>query len=272
MRFRITGRRTGIVAAAVAAIVLGLAGHSLLIEPFRIEVTRHVIRGSVPKPLTIAHLTDLHTSGLGRRELKMLALLEQERPDAIVITGDTTADTGTLEMSRDVLGKLNAPLGVWAVRGNWELWRPSTEERAFYESVGINFLLNSSRRLTEGIWLAGLDDPLVGAPDLDGALEGVPADVFTILLFHEPDFFDKTAGKCDLALSGHLHGGQVRFPWIGPLWLPARTRNFIEGWYESKGSRMYVSRGIGTSILPVRFNCRPEIALITIAREIGSSN
>ena len=75
---------------------------------------------------------------------------------------------------------------------------------------------------------------------------------------------DRIAGKCDLALAGHTHGGQVRLPWLPPLWLPRGSGRFVEGWYEREGSQMYVCRGIGMSILPIRFFCRPELAVITV--------
>jgi predicted MPP superfamily phosphohydrolase len=92
----------------------------------------------------------------------------------------------------------------------------------------------------------------------------VPADVYRIALFHSPVFFEEAAGSCELALSGHTHGGQVRLPPLGPLWLPPMCGRYVEGWYDLNGSRMYVSRGIGTSILPIRFMCRPELAIITL--------
>jgi predicted MPP superfamily phosphohydrolase len=187
-----------------------------------------------------------------------------ENPDLIVITGDTTADTGTLEMAGSLLSKLRAPLGVFAVRGNWEIWRRSPREQAFYESVGIKLLVNASAKVREGIWIAGFDDATAGKPDLDAGLRGVPPEAYTIALFHTPEFFDSIAGRCDLALAGHMHGGQVRLPWVGALWVPARDRRYVDGWYQRADSRMYVSRGVGTSVLNVRFNCRPEISIVSV--------
>ena len=166
-------------------------------------------------------------------------------------------------MCRQVLTRLRAPLGAWAVRGNWENWRPSINERAFYESAGVHFLLNSSAPVG-GLWLVGLDDEASGRPDLDAALRGVPRGAWTLALFHSPTYLDQAAGRCNIALAGHTHGGQVRLPFLGPLWLPRGCGRFVEGWYEERGTRMYVSRGIGTSILPIRFFCRPELDLITL--------
>ena len=266
-----TGRRV----AVGVLLLLGLAAifDASLIEPYRIEVTRsHYHAGScsgagaLSTPLKIAQLSDLHTYGVGRRERRLLALLEAEQPDLIVVTGDTLANTGTYEMCRELLSRLHAPLGVWVVRGNWENWRPVKGERAFYASAQVHFLLNEARPVREGVWVVGLDDPSSGSPDLEAALKSVPAGAFTIAVFHSPAYFDQMAGCCPLVLAGHTHGGQVRIPLVPTFWLPRGSGRFLEGWYERAGGHMYVTRGIGTSILPIRFLCRPELAIITVER------
>ncbi len=240
-----------------------LVADAFWIEPYSIEVTRWRVNAPLAPPLKIAHVSDLHTHGLGRRERQLLALLDAERPDIIVISGDTVAETGTYDMCREVLSRLHAPLGVWVVRGNWENWRPLKHERAFYQSAGVHFLLNSGAPVRPGVWLAGLDDPWTGDAKPDAALAGAPPGAFTIFLFHSPGYFDQLAGRCNLALAGHTHGGQVRPPFIRPFWLPGGCGRFLEGWYEQGGSRLYVSRGVGTSQIPARFRCRPELAMIT---------
>jgi uncharacterized protein len=104
----------------------------------------------------------------------------------------------------------------------------------------------------------------VGRPNLEEAMKGVPPNVYTIAMFHSPIFFEVIAGKVNLALAGHTHGGQIRIPFVKPFWLPKGSGPFLEGWYEEKDSRMYVNRGIGMSELPVRFRCPPEVAFITL--------
>jgi predicted MPP superfamily phosphohydrolase len=250
--------------AEAAAMVDGF-----LIEPYWIEVTHHTIHAGMPAfgiaPLKIAHLTDLHTHGVGVLERRLLAKLAAEKPDVIVITGDTLSGfTGTYEEVHELLKDLHAPLGVWIVRGNRENGRPVPDERAFYSSAGVHFLLNEAQPIRDGVWITGLDDPYSGKPDLDAALRGVPAGAYTIALFHAPAYFDAIAGRVPLALAGHTHGGQVIFPLIHPVWLPKGSGRFLAGWYEEEGSRLYVSRGIGTTFLPVRFLCRSELAIITI--------
>ncbi len=258
---------------SVFLLLLGaaVAIDALLIEPNWIEVTRHHIyvqapAGALARPLKIAHLSDLHTRGMGRRERRLLALLEAEQPDLIVVTGDTLANYGNYEVDHQVLSRLHAPLGVWVVRGNWENWRPVKNERAFYASAGVNFLLNEAQLVCEGMWIVGLDDPSSGSPDLESALKSVPPGTFTLTLFHSPAYFDQIAARCPLVLAGHTHGGQVRIPLVPTFWLPRGSGRFLAGWYWRGGAQMYVSRGIGTSILPVRFLCRPELAIITVER------
>jgi uncharacterized protein len=247
-----------------AAAALGALAWGVLVEPYRIEVTHTYIQGQVPRPLKIAHLTDLHTAGLGRREKRLLELLDQEQPDVIIITGDTLTTGFRYDRIKPLLSRLHAPLGVWLVRGNWENDTPFRGERAFYAQLHIHFLLNEAGAIRPDVWLAGLDDPSTGTPNLDEALRDVPENVYTILAFHAPGFFDQAAGRAPLALAGHTHGGQVRIPLVPVFWLPRGSGHYLEGWYGENGSKMYVSRGIGTSTLPIRFLCRPELAMITV--------
>jgi predicted MPP superfamily phosphohydrolase len=248
--------------ALLAACVYGF-----FIEPYRIEVTHWQIQAPITKPLKIAHLSDLHTAGLGRRELRLLELLRTEQPDVIVITGDTLTTGFQYERIRPLLSRLRAPLGVWLVRGNWENQYPMRldRERQLYSQLGIQFLLNEARQVRDDVWFAGLDDPSTGAPNLNAALTSVPQGAYVIALFHAPGYFDQVAGRVPLALAGHTHGGQVRLPGLPVFWKPRDSGKYLEGWYSERGSQMYVTRGIGTSFLPIRFLCRPEVSIITVA-------
>jgi predicted MPP superfamily phosphohydrolase len=254
-----------IVLVAIAGFALAI--DALMFEPYRIEVTRSSIQAPVAPSLKIAHLSDLHTSGMGRRERLLLDLLDAEQPDVIVITGDTV--TGArggryYDNIRPLLSLLHAPLGVWLVRGNWENDHPLANERAFYSELGIHFLLNEAQSIRPDIWLVGLDDSSSGRPNLEAALSTVPRCAYLIAAFHSPAFFDTVAGRVPLVLAGHTHGGQVRLPLIPTFWLPRGSGRFLAGWYADRRSRMYVSRGIGTSVLPIRFRCRPELSIITL--------
>lgn len=249
----------------MAIFLAGLALDAFRIEPDNIQVNRYVIHANVESPLKIADLSDLHTRGIGRPERKVLAILAREKPDVILVTGDTLADPfGSYAACAKLYERLHAPLGVWFVPGNWENWHPLKHERQFYHEAGINLLLNQNHELRPDVWLVGLDDPLSGRPNLPAALEGVPANAYTIAMFHAPFFFETIAGKVNLALAGHTHGGQIRIPFVKPFWLPAGSWPFLAGWYEERNSRMYVNRGIGMSEIPARFLCRPEVAFITL--------
>ncbi len=259
-----TVKKRAIITTSLFLAGLALFVYAFYVEPYWIQVSHHRIQSPVSSPLKIAHLSDLHTRGLNRRELALLDILEREKPDLIVITGDSTSTAEGKDGFHEVLRKLRAPLGVWVVRGNHENWHPIPNEREFYSSAGVNFLLNESRKPREDFWLVGLDDAYAGLPNLDKALAGVPEAEYKIALFHSPDFFGEAAARCDLSLAGHTHGGQVQLPFYGAVWLPPHSGIYVEGWFEQGGSRLYVSRGIGTSVLNARFLCRPEVAFITL--------
>jgi predicted MPP superfamily phosphohydrolase len=263
-------RRLASAVALGAGVFVGVDG--FVVEPYALEMTPHAITARVDSPLTLVHLSDLHTSGFGRREQRLVELVSEARPDVIVITGDVV-DGGDLEPAREVLRGLHAPLGVFAVRGNWENWKRPPNEGAFYSSVGITLLVNEGRLVRRDVWIAGLDDPMSGFAHLDAAQEGAPDGALRVVLFHSPELFDTIAPKLDLAFAGHTHGGQVRVPFLGSLWMPPGSGRFVDGWYGAGAARMLVSRGAGTSILPVRLFCPPEIARITITpgNEAGHS-
>jgi len=238
------------------------------IETQWIEVTRHSIAGDfgLKKTLKLAHVSDLHIRSMGYREVKILSVLADEKPDAILITGDLIAENSNYKAVREFLRQLNAPLGSWFVKGNWEHWRPIEQEENFYRSTNARFLMNSAENLDGRIWLVGIDDEYAGSPDLARALRHVPDDAFKIGLFHSPAYFGRSSGSFDLVLTGHTHGGQLRLPFLPPLWLPEGSGGYVEGWYEKGKAKMYVSRGLGNSIFDIRLFCRPELAIIQIGQ------
>jgi predicted MPP superfamily phosphohydrolase len=256
-------RRTLLLPILFLAVV---AAYAFFIEPKRIEVTHQIFVGKVRRPLRIAQISDLHTRGFGPRERTLVLLIRKENPDLIVITGDTV-DHGSLAPARDFMANLSAPLGVWVVRGNWERWTLNEDERAFYAGFGARFLDNAGAAARDDVWIAGLDDPMSGSPDLSRALFGAPLDSFKLVLMHAPDYFAEIGGRFDLALAGHTHGGQVVLPFWGPLWVPEGGKRYLRGFYSQNNSHLYVSRGVGTSIAPIRLNCRPELAIIDLKPE-----
>src|ERR1700733_1505752 len=261
-------RRGLLTILATLAVGVVIFADAVWIEPNWIDVTHYDIPGSVTSPIKIAQLTDLHTNGLGRRERHVVSILDQEKPDIILITGDSLSawDPSYAEV-QEVYEQLRAPLGVWFVRGNFENWKPVPHEHAYYAKSGVHLLLNAGALVRPDLWLAGVDDSFTGKPNADAALAGAPPDAFKILMFHAPAYFDEVAGRVNLCLAGHTHGGQVRIPFMAPLWMPKGCWPYVSGWYQSGNTRMYVSRGVGMSMLPIRFDCRPEVTFLTIRPE-----
>ncbi len=231
----------------------------------RIEVTRHVVVAPVERRVRVALVADLHVVRPGARERRLLEILELERPDAIVLNGDFGAPGGPPDASGPVLAAMRAPLGLWATLGNWDYGHPVPDWAEFLGAHGVRLLRNESAALADRVWLAGLDSALVGWPDLDVALSGVPSGAFVVLLMHCPVLLEDVAGRVPLALAGHTHGGQVRLPGVPPLYMPRGCWPYVSGWYEHGGTRMYVSRGIGSPSLPVRVACPPELAIFELA-------
>ena len=246
----------------MALLALG-ALDAFVVEPRWLERTRVTVTAPLTSNVRVLHLTDLHGGEPGIRERAILRAIDEEHPDLVVLTGDTV-DRGSFAPYLEFLRSLHAPLGVFAVDGNWEHWRPAGDESATWASAGIIFLRNESRKLRDDLWIVGLDDETAGASDIDGALRDVPPSAATLAIFHSPITFERLAGRVSVALAGHTHGGQVRLPGLGPLWLPQGSGRFVAGRYEDRGSTLWISRGVGTSIAPVRFFCRPEITLVEL--------
>ena len=152
--------------------------------------------------------------------------------------------------------------------GNHDHWTDAEIVHRVLAERGITVLRNASFVLERGnkrLWIAGIDDAYEGKADLPAALAEVPTGEATILLAHEPDYADYVAPfPVDVQLSGHSHGGQVRLPGIGPLILPALARKYHTGRYRVGSLQLCTSRGIGVINPPVRFNCPPEVTLITL--------
>ena len=260
-----------------------IAGDSILIEP---NIPRLVRRDFAlrrwPERMngfTIALLSDFHYDPLFSKHPLHAAIpmVNQLNPNMIVLTGDFVSvpvagddARGALaaEPCAQLLRKMSAPLGLWAVLGNHDVnTDPEFVTRAI-EGVGIRVLANQSvpiERDGARFWLAGVNDVLDGTADLAATLRGVPGDQAVILLAHEPDFADEAwQYPIDLQLSGHSHGGQVRIPFLPPLYLPELAKKYVLGTYQVGPLPLYTNAGLGTVDVPLRFNCPPEITFLTL--------
>jgi predicted MPP superfamily phosphohydrolase len=263
--------RVAVISRTFTLSCLAVALYAWAIEPFWLEVTRHAVTLPLAEPLRVVHLSDLHTRGMGGLERQMLERLAAAKPDVVVVTGDVLSTGARRGVSpaeqqavQEVLSKLQAPLGVFAVPGNWEYWRGHGDPAPLFAGTGVRLLRNSAAEIRRGLWIVGVDDACAGRTDVEAAFSGVPGDAAVIALMHSPSPFPRVASRAPLVLAGHSHGGQVRLPFLGALWLPPETGPFVQGWYTSGSSRLFVSRGVGTSIFRLRFLCRPEIAVIDV--------
>lgn len=215
--------------------------------------------------LKIAVLTDLHFRKMGSLENKLQTTLLRENPDLILIAGDTLDSERSLPVAQTLFSKLNPRLGILATLGNWENWK-NLNSPSLFQSFGTTLLRNESYRANNDISIYAFDD-LSGDPDTTFVRSRLE-NKFCIALVHSPLIFDTIQGICPLVLAGHTHGGQIRLPFLNPLWLPKGSGKYVSGWYKTKESQLYVSRGIGTSILPLRFFSAPELVLITLKEKI----
>ena len=276
-------RRTFLRRTLAAGLGLGLAGatcggYARLLEPRWFDVEEVTIPlPRLPRALdglTIAHLSDLHLGPyLGATELAhAVEMVQRLHPQLVVISGDfvSRGSEWQREEMLSPLSALQAVLGVFAVLGNHDHWTDPAWVAATVQRLGVTVLSNSAHRLSDsehGLWLVGVDDIWVGAEDLERALVGVPESGCRLLLAHEPDFADKAARwGIDLQLSGHSHGGQVRLPLLGAPLLPLWARKYPIGLQRAGDTWVYTNRGLGVIEPPVRFNCRPEVTLLTLKR------
>jgi hypothetical protein len=204
------------------------------------------------------------------------------QPDAVFLTGDFVSygpitrhfAAGAAWQCANILNELHCDKR-YAVLGNHDVIVGAKQVAAALTSNGITVLDNAClpiERASNRFWLTGVDDPLEGHPDTESAIpasiRGLP-DEPVVLLCHTPDYADQlladpVGNAIGLMLSGHTHGGQIRLPLMRAVHLPELGRKYIEGRFELGSMQLYVNRGIGTVGLPFRFNCPPEITLLTL--------
>ena len=220
----------------------------------------------------IAQISDIHLYPFTTIELVDLAVQMANRlePDLTVLTGDYVwHHTEPIFDLVPSLAQLNAKHGVYAILGNHDLWTDVKVITHAIEQEGLPLLVNQGVSISVGkstLYLAGLDDGWSGKPDLAEAMANHPGDAITVLLMHEPDLAPRYAPdkRIHLQLSGHSHGGQVRLPFYGALILPYLSWKYPMGLYNIDGMWLYTNRGLGTTNVPVRVNCAPEITELTL--------
>lgn len=262
------------VAAAAVGTVVGTADHGYVYARHAIGLTRETLRVSGLSPelegLRIGFLTDLHRSDTVSEDLAAAAvqLLMAERPDIIMLGGDYVTWGGGrrrrfVEAAAEALGPLHAPHGIFAVLGNHD---DDRDMPAALSAKGITVLKDARTRVQiKGVPLdiAGIRFWTRKPADIIRVMKGAVPD--RILLAHTPSRLEEAAAlSIPLVLSGHTHGGQIVLPGLGAV--AAREFPVVHGVGRQENTSIFVSRGVGTVYVPVRLNCPPEVALLTLER------
>lgn len=251
---------------------------SVFIEPNLLAVRTYNLKMSELQGLKIVFVSDFHVKKYQKYRLRHIVnVINEQNPDLIISTGDFVSGHHRFQSMqiKDIaneLSNLRSKYGTYAVLGNHDWWQGGEVIGNTLESKGITVLGNENITINiEGkkLYLAGVEDITTRNIDIVKALNNVHSP--SILLTHSPDVFpfvtnkndNKITGSIDLTLAGHTHGGQVVIPFVGPIVVPsAFGKKYASGEIIENGRKMFVTKGLGTSILPIRFNCIPEIVVI----------
>lgn len=269
------------VTLATIPVLLGIIVFwAFFIEPNRLIVRQETIEiATWPKEfsgLRIAVISDIHAGAPFIDDQKLRLIVErtnQLQPDLIVILGDYMTGDGwhrhrvEPEVFAALLKDFRAPLGVYAVLGNHDWWYDGGKVRRGLEQNGITVLedeVSEVKWRDSSFWLAGLADLWTRPQHIKETIGEVPQGKPIIALTHNPDIFPGIPRSVPLLLAGHTHGGQVKFPLIGRPIQPSRFPQYAAGHVFENDHHLFVTTGIGTSILPARFGVPPEIVLLTL--------
>ena len=270
----------------VSVLVILCLGIWTLWGNIALEVNEYeIVSDRIPEAFAgfrIAQVSDLHNKDFGEGYGQLLTLLSQINPDIIVVTGDLIDSRQTdLDVALEFAWQAGKIARVYYVSGNHEARVPEYEDlKIGLVKAGVVILENQKVQITregESITLMGIDDPSFQEDYLFGDSESVArqaienlqneSDGYTILLSHRPELFDLyVETEMDLVFSGHAHGGQFRLPFVGGLVAPNQGffPKYDAGLFSEGSTNMIVSRGVGNSIIPIRFNNRPEIIVATL--------
>ncbi len=273
-----------IIRLIIVAIIIGvvIVVYAREVEPRLLTIKEYDIYSNYVTPsmkgMTIVQISDIHI-GENYHLYQLENLVEKVnliQPDIIIFTGDLVDDQSKYKQTDEVivlLQRLKATQGKYAVYGNHDHGGfGSKRYKEMMTQSGFILLQNSSYTIKQAegafITIFGIDDLLLGSPDIKGTLDSISENHFNIFLSHEPDIADEVKHYyIDLQLSGHSHGGQITIPFIGSPITPKYAKNYIKGMYDFSDNyrmKLYVNRGIGTSQLKYRFLNIPEITVFTI--------
>jgi len=274
-------KRIRIATAVILLLVFGITIYAILIEPNRLVVHQESIQiDNWPKELSglrVAVISDIHTGGPFMDDAKLRKIVEltnQQHPDLIILLGDYMSPNSwhshrvEPEVTAAAMKNLRAPLGVYTVLGNHDWWYSGPKVRKAFEDNGIPVLDDEIAEIKwkgSSFWLAGLADLWTRPQHIDETIAKVPPGATVIALTHNPDIFPNLPPSVPLLLAAHTHGGQVNLPLIGTPIVPSDYgAKYTAGHVFENGHHLFVTTGIGTSILPIRFRVTPEIVILTI--------
>ena len=281
--------RRRFVALAGGGAVAALAGDAWLIEPRRVQFTHHAVNARTSaeqRAVRFVQITDLHLQQVGRMHRRIAAEVNRLAPDFIVLTGDSVDRADKLGELRTFLALLDRAIPKYAILGNWEHWAQVNLDElvALYRAASCRLLINDHAVHETGgrtMRITGMDDLIGGRQDPRKAMRGAAADAHLVLAHcprhrdvlgraavptavERPAATSTSFADATLVLSGHTHGGQVNLFGWAPM-VPKGSSSYIRGWFrEPDKPPMYVCRGIGTSVVPVRLGARPEVAVFTM--------
>jgi uncharacterized protein len=256
------------------AFNLTRAARAAFTEPHQLTIEhQQIFLKRLPRQLDgfrIVHLSDIHHSPFTSRQQIERAVVTASRlqPDIIALTGDYIShEREYAAPCAEILGRLRARHGVYAVLGNHDHWTDAALITDLFRAEGITVLINEGMRFEKNgaaFWLAGVDDAMVGLEDLSLALAGSSEEEMKLVLAHNPIILRRAArAGIDLVLSGHTHGGQVNLRGEkSPAERP--RRRLLKGLAQQGDTQIYVTRGLGTVVLPVRIGCPPEVTLLEL--------
>jgi uncharacterized protein len=256
------------------ALNLTQAARAALTEPYMLTVEHQQISlRRLPKALEgfrIVQLSDVHHGPFSSKAQieRAVETANGLKPDIIALTGDyISRERQYAAPCAEMLGHLKARYGVYAVLGNHDHWTDAALITDLFRAEGIRVLINEGMRFEQqgaAFWLAGVDDTMVGLEDLPLALAGAAKNEMKLLLAHNPIILRRAArAAVDLVLSGHTHGGQVA--WRSESSASGRPRRrLLKGLGRQGNTQIYVTRGLGTVVLPIRYGCPPEVSLLEL--------
>jgi predicted MPP superfamily phosphohydrolase len=218
---------------------------------------------------TILHISDLHNKRYGKEQSKLVKLINTQKFDLVVITGDLIdRRKPKIDPINELLKNLNTE-PIYFVPGNHERATGFTVKEQLLEA-GVRILENRAEKFAVGeghLWIVGVDDPYSGRDRLDKALADTDDSAPRLLLSHAPNIYPAAIRKdIDLVLAGHTHGGQIRFPFWGAVIAPGQglLPKWDYGMYKDGETSMIINGGLGESMYPIRFNNRPELVVVTL--------